>query len=305
MRIVDMQLKSTILELLSTGKDSKAVKSFFQHRNMMFNGKDISKVDIYYYSKETNDRYFASRNDLSEFLSKVAKDKITATIEQKITDTGIQKILKEHLKTCGDDPATAFSPDGIDMMNSNIIALNGGKNHKPIYKVRKYEKADKFPVGEKGNKSMKYVEAAKGTNLFFAVYKSRDGRSFETVPLNKVIDSLKQGHKAVPEFNSAGEQLLFCLSPNDLVYLPTAEDVERGIVSLPLDRERIYKMVSCTGNECHFIPVSIASPILQTSELGSNNKSQRAWSGEMIKETCVPLKVDRLGNIINFNPKIL
>lgn len=305
MRIVDMQLKSTILELLSTGKDSKAVKSFFQHRNMMFNGKDISKVDIYYYSKETNDRYFASRNDLSEFLSKVAKDKITATIEQKITDTGIQKILKEHLKTCGDDPATAFSPDGIDMMNSNIIALNGGKNHKPIYKVRKYEKADKFPVGEKGNKSMKYVEAAKGTNLFFAVYKSRDGRSFETVPLNKVIDSLKQGHKAVPEFNSAGEQLLFCLSPNDLVYLPTAEDVERGIVSLPLDRKRIYKMVSCTGNECHFIPVSIASPILQTSELGSNNKSQRAWSGEMIKETCIPLKVDRLGNIINFNPKIL
>ena len=191
------------------------------------------------------------------------------------------------------------------MMNSNIIALNEGKNHKPIYKVRKYEKADKFPVGEKGNKSMKYVEAAKGTNLFFAVYKSEDGRSYETVPLNKVIDSLKQGHKAVPELNSAGEQLLFCLSPNDLAYLPTAEDVERGIISLPLDKERIYKMVSCTGNQVFFIKSSVATPIVNKLEFSSLNKMERAISGEMIKETCIPLKVDRLGNIINFNPKIL
>ena len=173
------------------------------------------------------------------------------------------------------------------------------------YKVRKYEKADKFAVGDKGNKSQKFVEAAKGTNLFFAVYKSEESRSFASVPLNKVIYNLKQGYSPVPEISSAGEPLLFWLSPNDLVYLPTAEDLERGIVSLPLDRERIYKMVSCTGNECHFIPALVAYPILQVSELGSNNKSQRAWTGEMIKETCIPLKVDRLGNIVNFNPRIL
>jgi CRISPR-associated endonuclease Csn1 len=33
-------------------------------------------------------------------------------------------------------------------------------------------------------------------------------------------------------------------------------------------------------------------------ELGSNNKAQRAWTNEMIKEICIPIKVDRLGNII-------
>lgn len=64
----------------------------------------------------------------------------------------------------------AFSPDGIEAMNLHIASLNGGKPHQPIYKVRVYEKADKFPVGCKGNKSDKFVEAAKGTNLFFAVY---------------------------------------------------------------------------------------------------------------------------------------
>lgn len=57
-------------------------------------------------------------------------------------------------------------------------------------------------------------------------------------------------------------------------------------------------MVSCTGNEGHFIPARIANPILQTIELGSNNKAQKAWTDEMIKEICMPIKVDRLGNVL-------
>lgn len=86
-----------------------------------------------------------------------------------------------------------------------------------------------------------------------------------------------------------------------MVYLPTEEERNSGKVTQPLDRERIYKMVSCTEGECHFIPSCVASPILQTIELGSNNKAQRAWSGEMIKDICVPIKIDRLGNVsINY-----
>ena len=43
--------------------------------------------------------------------------------------------------------------------------------HKQIYKVRKYEQADKFKVGENGMaKSKQFVEGAKGTNLYFIVY---------------------------------------------------------------------------------------------------------------------------------------
>lgn len=57
-------------------------------------------------------------------------------------------------------------------------------------------------------------------------------------------------------------------------------------------------MVSCTGNESHFVPSYTANPVIQTIELGSNNKAQRAWTNEMIKEICIPIQVDRLGNII-------
>lgn len=304
-RIVDKPLKSHIQNLIEDGKEINAIKSLFKKRGMSFRGKDISKVDIYIFSNETKDKYFASRTDLSEFLSKIKKDKIISTIETSITDTGIQKILKRHLESFDNDPSAAFSPDGIDCMNSNIVALNNGKPHKPIYKVRKYEKADKFAIGEKGNKSKKFVEAAKGTNLFFGVYKSGDSRSYESIPLNNVIDNLKQGYPPVPDSNSNGEPLLFLLSPNDLVYLPTAEDIERGVVSMPLDRERIYRMVSCTGNQVFFIPYSVATMIVDKVEFSSMNKMERAITGEMIKETCIPLKTDRLGNIINFNPKIL
>ena len=238
-------------------------------------------------------------------MDKLSCEKAKDTINS-ITDSGIRKILTNHLEANGNDPSKAFSADGIDEMNKNIILLNGGKNHKPIYSVRKYEEANKFAVGEIGCKSKKFVEADKGGNLYFAVYKKDDNsRSFRTIPLNEVIDRLKMKMSPVPETDENGNRLIFWLSPNDLVYLPTADEVENGKVTLPLDKDRIYKMVSCTENECHFIPSVIASAILKTVELGSNNKSQKAWSGEMIKETCIPLKTDRLGNIIDFDGRIL
>jgi CRISPR-associated endonuclease Csn1 len=187
-------------------------------------------------------------------------------------------------------------------MNKNIVALNNGKGHQPILKVRTYEpKGNKFNVGSSGNKRYKYVEAAKGTNLFFAIYADAEGnRTYETIPLNIVIERLKQGLKEVPEKNEKGHSLLFCLSPNDLVYVPAEDEMMEGVVVSIGDirRERIYKMVSCTERECHFVPNSIAYPILKNTELGSNNKAEKTWDGIMIKQVCRKLNINRLGGII-------
>ena len=147
--------------------------------------------------------------------------------------------------------------------------------------------------------------------MYFAVYEKEvendrgechKERTFKTIPLNDVIRNLKQGLSIAPN-DENGNLPAFILSPNDLVYLPTKEESETGSISQPLNRNRIYKMVSCTGNEAHFIPAFIATPILQTIELGSNNKAQKAWTGEMIKESCIPIKVDRLGMLISINGK--
>ena len=235
-------------------------------------------------------------NDLVSIFSGKSKKQDIEKIISQITDTGIQKILTNYLNENLERIEYAFSAEGLEQMNENISLYNNGKQHKPVYKVRMTETmGQKFQVGLSGNKTAKFVEAAKGTNLFFAVYTNEEEtRSFTTIPLNIVIERLKQHLSPVPEHNEKGEHLLFYLSPGDLVYVPTPDEV---VNTDAINPNRIYKFVSCTSNEAHLVPVQIANPILQTTELGSNNKSQRAWSGEMIKEICIPLYVNRIGDI--------
>ena len=64
-------------------------------------------------------------------------------------------------------------------------------------------------------------------------------------------------------------------------------------------------MVSSSGNQCFFIDEKVAKSIVDKVEFTSLNKAERAISGEMIKETCVSIKVDSLGNIIELNGKKL
>ena len=298
--IVEKDLRKKLKELLAQNMNEKQIKIYFEDNKDVWQDIDLKKIKVYYFSKETKDRFFAVRKPLdSSFDEK--------KIKESVTDTGIQKILLRHLEANENNAALAFSPEGIEMMNKNLIELNNGKWHQPIYKVRVYEKADKFAVGQTGNKSVKYVEAAKGTNLFFAIYETEQEdkntgeitrkRSYATIPLNVVIDRQKRGLPSAPE-DENGNLPKYVLSPNDLVYVPTKEEIQNGNIAYPVDKTRVYKMVSCTGNESHFVPAYIANPIIQTIELGSNNKAQRAWSNEMIKEICIPIQVDRLGNII-------
>lgn len=227
-----------------------------------------------------------------------------------ITDTGIQKILKNYLNAKNNNPELAFSPEGIEDLNKNIEQYNDGKNHQPIYKARIFEAGSKFILGETGNKKTKYVEAAKGTNLFFAVYQTKEGkRNFETIPLNEVIERQKQGLSPVAQEGKAGS-LLFYLSPNDIVYVPTEDEKANleGIDFLNLSKEqkqRIYKVEKASGTECYFIRQDIAFLIKQYDaktkfgELESQNKLQTTMTNDRLKiaEYCVKLKMDRLGNI--------
>jgi CRISPR-associated endonuclease Csn1 len=222
-------------------------------------------------------------------------------------------------------------------MNRNIVALNNGKFHQPILKVRVYEKADKFAIGQTGNKTKKFVEAAKGTNLFWAILggkkrnketgKDEVVRSYLTIPLNIMIeyqkkysakcdDKLEQYLKE-RELIPSEYNILFILSPNDLVYLPNKGDSDININTI--DKNGIYKFIDTNNDTGNFVPFTVAKTIFSTKfsdqkKLGINipiqdeygrgsqgSKSPRAITGEMIKETCVPIKVDRLGNIIELN----
>ncbi|WP_159474006.1 type II CRISPR RNA-guided endonuclease Cas9 [Chryseobacterium sp. 18068] len=215
-----------------------------------------------------------------------------------ITDTGIQKILRNYLEF-KESPELAFSPEGIEDMNKNIEKYNDGKLHQPINKVRVFELGSKFQVGQTGNKKDKYVEAAKGTNLFFAVYEDKNGkRSYETIPLNIVIERQKQGLSVV-DLKGVND---FYLCPNDLVYIPSEDELENvnniDFKNFTKEKnERIYKVVSFSGSQIFFARQDIAVSIVNKAEFSTLNKMERAIDGSMIKEHCLKLNVDRLGNI--------
>ncbi len=301
-RIVHKEFKELVVTLMSKGYDAKKIKKHIEENSDVWQEINVSKIDVYYYTKDTKERYFASRKSLIDIFKDVKNQDKAISVIDSITDSGIRKILLKHLESKGNKPELAFSPDGIDEMNNNLAQLNKGKLHKPICKVRIYEKSDKFAVGKKGNKSSKFVEAAKGTNLYFAVYETEKWndklgefireRTYATIPLNVVIERLKQNLSPAPA-DKNGNEPMFVLSPNDLVYVPIAGRDE------DIDTNRIYKMVSASGGQCFFVKENVAIPIVDKYEFSTLNKMERAVTGEMIKDVCLPIKVDRLGNIIN------
>ncbi|MFZ6037459.1 MAG: type II CRISPR RNA-guided endonuclease Cas9 [Bacteroidota bacterium] len=226
-----------------------------------------------------------------------------------ITDSGIQKILRNYLAYKGNNPEIAFSPEGLEEMNASIKQYNNGKPHQPIRKVRIFELGSKFSLGKTGNKKNKYVEAEKGTNLFFAIYEGKDGkRSYETIPLNIVIERLKQG---LPPVELKGEND-FYLTPNDLVYVPTEDELINGskidLANFTIEQKKRLFNVNDFSGTCYFTPNHLANAIAPKEvDLNFDNKRNKltgsfdtktaSFDGVQIKDVCIKLKVDRLGHI--------
>ena len=82
------------------------------------------------------------------------------------------------------------------------------------------------------------------------------------------------------------------------MYVPTEEELCNKTINLPLDIRRTYKFVSGEKKQAFFVPSSLATTIVNEKEFSRANKQERGINDEMIKETCIPIKVDRLGHLI-------
>jgi CRISPR-associated endonuclease Csn1 len=290
--------------------DLSKVKAYFKKHPIIIDGIVVDKVLMYEAIEAT-----AVRTELTEDFTRKQLE--------SITDTAITIILENHIKNYveqkGDKTVErfdlAFNPDGLDELNRNMVKLNNGKPHQPIKKVRIYEEGGKFSVGVSGNKSSKYVEAAKGTNLFFAIYwnEKKGKREYDTIPLNEVVEHQKLvAHLPVFErtlvpIDSKNGKFLFSLSPNDLVYVPIDEELSQmpeNLKSLSKEQaKRVYVMEKASGSECYFMSHNIASLIKsydaksKFGEFGSQNKFEKDTNGFVIKDRCWKLEVDKLGNI--------
>jgi CRISPR-associated endonuclease Csn1 len=244
---------------------------------------------------------------------------------ESITDISIQKILNNHLKNYKDIEGIenfnlAFNQDGVEELNKNIQKLNGGKKHQPVKKIRLYELGVKFPIGEIGQKATKFVEAAKGTNLFFNIYwdEKKQKRSFETIPLNEVIVHQKQvahlpkkDRSEVPIDNGKGK-FLFTLSPDDLVYVPNEEEMDNTLLinleQMSNDKTARIFAVNDFSSTCYFTPNSLSKAICPKEvDMSFNTKKQKVtgsfdtktatYNDFQIKDICWKIQCDRLGNL--------
>ncbi len=223
----------------------------------------------------------------------------------KVSDRIIRDALLLHLKDNDYDIDKAFSVEGLEEFNS--------KRKIPIYKLPVAEaSSSKFPLGYTKNTKVKFGEAESGTNLFFAIYwnEEKQKREYETIPLNVVIEHQKQvahlqkeERTRVPLNNEKGK-FLFALSPNDLVYVPTEEEIENPSLvkfdSLNDEQvKRIYKTVSSSTYQCFFVQEHVANTIANKAEFSALNKMEKSIDDVMIKDVCWKLAVGRLGNIKN------
>ena len=305
-RIVEKDLREKIKSLLAENLNEKQIRTYFKEHQDVWHEVDLNRIAVLYYTNETPERYFAKREKLGSSFNAASID--------KITDSGIREILRRHLALCSNKPEEAFSPEGIERMNQNILALNNGKPHKPIYSVRKYESSNKkFTIGQTGVKTRQYVEAADGTCLYFAIYRhivnGEEKRYCYTIPLQVVMEcQQKNGKKWKNELDlwiranhhiENDTELYAMLSPGDLVYMPTREEVATGVLSW--NKNNIYKVVSFKEAYCYFVPHYVASPLINKCEYTTDNKTPREGlirpTDRMIKDYCIPLKINRLGEI--------
>lgn len=272
---------------------------------------------------------------------------------EMVSDIDLRKRYRDDIK---EHPEIAFTPEGIEEMNKpeNLLKLNDNKPHNPINKVkitrgfgnqRSLNEEDKNSV-----KSKQYVVNDAGSNLYLGFYertyqddqgKEVIERKYKDIGLIELIETLKQDKSKrlnpLPDKiydNNQNEFVWkFTLSPLDLVYVPTEEEIENpSLVDFENltenQQERVYKYVDGSEDIANFVPCSVSKPIwrfhgkknkeifkelnenekINISEkeliqnefgLGSQqNKNQNMMDGKtQVKKICWKLKVDRLANI--------
>lgn len=312
--IIDEKIRNKVDNVFKEQKSKVTEAQKFLKKNPI---KDESGNEVVVTAFQIKTEKFRRRQSILELANrgqggiKTVEDAINFI--NKVGDFKIREDLLNHLKECNNDLEKAFSAEGIENFNS--------KRKIPVYNLPIVESgSERFAVGNKIGTRHKWVEADKGTNLFFAVYeyeefdkeenKNVKKRSFETIPLNEVIEHQKQqaDEKIAKEnrtelpIKPANGTFLFHLSPNDLVYVRTKKEIDSNakIDFSNLMREQmknIYKTVSFSGSQCFFVRQDVATSIVNKAEFSTLNKMEKSIDEIMIKEFCIKLNVGRLGNI--------
>lgn len=283
--------------------------------NRDFDHKVIDKIP--YAEKEKSKIPNALHNHLLEYEQKKLEIEKLAwrnnRLERLVNDVKFEPLdlkKEETKKLIKEAQSEAFSDEGLESLDKKI-----GMKIRMVTLIE--------DIGIKIPLKNKYSEA--DGNPYFIMYENIDTKErsdFASLSSYDIIQRMKNGE---PIAEKKEGQNTIILQPNDLVYLPEVnregkviEDISKIDWGKPTKEmiNKIYIIKSFSKYQIFFIPAYVSSPLDKNSnELDNNNKSETAWTNEgwatvkdkkskqekdkglMIKEYCIKLKIDRLGNI--------
>ncbi len=277
--IANKQIKNQLKKLMVVYKGNEAkIKKYLKVHPLEIEGKEIGKIDI----RVKNDKLATSKLKLD---ASVKKGQL-----EKIVDVNLRTKLLKHLEMNEGKSDVAFSDTGLARFNQN--------RHNAVKTVKvKQDLGIAFPLGESEYTRHKYGKGARGTNLYFVIYRDiKTGKHFidkhSTMSFNDLLD-IEKAQEEYAQHKEGYEYIL--LSPGDLVYL----NDESGNTNLSsVNPSNIYKCVSFSKAQCFFVPHHASVPLLDGKEFSGENKMERSLDGIMIKSCCNIIKVDRLGTIM-------
>ena len=220
-----------------------------------------------------------------------------------------------NVKNRKQNPQLAFSAEGVNRMNKEIKELNNGNSHKPIYKVKVIQAlGQKFAVAkdEKSHhvKKKQYVISDAGSNRYCGIYKNEGDSTKIYIPtLRETINAIQNAENLFPREHPDSNlyKLAFIISPLDFVYLPRKDEDADKIEIGSMDYTRLFVVNDFKQDTIYFRPYNVSIEIeekeidLQKSKdklKGSCVCKTAVHDGVQIKNHCVPVKIDRLGQIV-------
>jgi len=277
--IANGQIKRSLRKLVEIYKGNVAkIKKYLKAHPLEIDGDEVTKIAV----RVVNDNWATSKLTLDANVKKAQL--------LKIVDPNLKNKLIRHFEDNDEKADIAFSDTGLAKFNAN--------RHQPVKKVKvKQDLGIAFPLGESDLTKNKYGKGAKGTNLYFVIYRNLEtGEHLITKDSTMSFNDLLEVEKSNEEYAEHKEGYeFFTLSPGDLVYL---DEDDSTVLPVGIITSSIYKCVSFTKHQCFFVPHHISSLVVEGKELSVKNKMEKSLDDIMIKSRCIKLKVDRLGTIM-------
>lgn len=316
-------------------KIEQYIKQFLKrHKHFKdINGDPIRKVRIAVFMPYAAKRVTLDRSFDHKKIDKIPYgDKIRTSDDKKMT---IPQILHEHLQSyeriklndndfyysdyfiLSKEDKTAFDKKNGDKLNEALKEAFSDEGLEALdkrvgMKIRKVTIKEK--IGLKKQVQGKLIES--DSNACFAFYENEITKERSGYISISTYDLIQKKFNNNPILDEKEDCKIIVLKSNDLVYAPTIEEIETGHINWK-DKEhisiRLYRVNDFSEDNIYFVPNSYAKDILgnelhksagfKTTRLvyfptnEDLNPQKIQDSAKMIKEICIKVEIDRLGNI--------